>query len=157
TVKEKQELLKLALDWSETEKVTVSESPLVRDSVKNRIKSRNGSIESYLRDSGSLAKNRLLSRADVLALAEIEIAYEGYVKRHHEQIARLKEHESKEIPIDFNFLTLSSISNEASEVFSKVRPRTIGQATRLPGVTPTDAAILMSAIRVKQSVPRGTI
>ena len=148
-LKGKQEILRIAMDWAETEKVTVSESPLTRDSIKNRIKSRNGSLREYLDSSNSSIKDLLLSRPGILDLAEIEIAYEGYIKRHKEQIARMKVHESKEIPFNFDFSKLRSLSKESSEVFSKVKPRTIGQASRLPGVTPADATILMAAIRAE--------
>jgi tRNA uridine 5-carboxymethylaminomethyl modification enzyme len=147
-VQEKQSLIKAALDWAETERVTVSTSPLVRDSVKNRLKSKNGSLLQYLEISDeSELKQQLLRRPDIIAIAETEIAYEGYIKRHQEQITRLSESELTEIPITFDFARLASIGKEAREVFSKVRPKTIGQATRLAGVTPSDAAILMSAVR----------
>jgi tRNA uridine 5-carboxymethylaminomethyl modification enzyme len=148
SVREKQDLIKLALDWADTQRVIVSESPLVRDSVKNRIKSKNGSLQDYLEKSeDSPIKHLLLANADVVAIVDTEIAYEGYIKRHQEQITRLSESELTEIPHTFDFAKLASISKEAGEVFSKVRPRTIGQATRLAGVTPADAAILMSAVR----------
>ncbi len=147
-VQEKKDLIRVAMEWAETERVIVSESPLVRDTVKNRLKSKHGSFQQYLEmsnDSGM--KQQLLSNPDVISMIETEIAYEGYIKRHREQIDRLSASESLEIPANFNFAGLSSVSKETSEVLSKVRPRTIGQATRLAGVTPTDAAILLSAIR----------
>jgi tRNA uridine 5-carboxymethylaminomethyl modification enzyme len=155
SVREKQNLIKLALDWADTQRVTVSELPLVRDSVINRIRSKNGSLSDYLEKSDDSAiKQLLLERPDVVSIVDTEIAYEGYIKRHQQQITRLKDSELTEIPHTFDFAKLASISKEAGEVFSKVKPRTIGQATRLAGVTPSDAAILMSAIR-SHNVPRG--
>jgi tRNA uridine 5-carboxymethylaminomethyl modification enzyme len=155
SVREKKDLIKAALDWADTQRVIVSESPLVRDTVKNRLKSKHGSFQQYLENSeDSGLKKMLLSRPDIISIVETEIAYEGYIKRHQEQITRLSDSEAIEIPHTFDFAKLASISKEANEVFSKVRPKTIGQATRLAGVTPTDAAILMSAIR-NHSVPRG--
>ncbi|HET6400872.1 MAG TPA: tRNA uridine-5-carboxymethylaminomethyl(34) synthesis enzyme MnmG [Candidatus Kapabacteria bacterium] len=143
----KRKLIKIALDWTETERVTVSTSPLVRDSVKNRIKSRQRSLRQFLQDSGDDGiKLALLDRPDVIELVEIEIIYEGYVKRHLQQIGRLKESEEKHIPIGFDFQKLNSVSREAREVLLKIQPRTVGQASRLAGVTPSDAAILMNAI-----------
>ncbi len=147
-VREKQHLIKKALDWAETERVVVSTNPLVRDSVKNRIKSKNGLFQHYLAESNdSDLRMKLIERPDIFEIVETEIAYEGYVKRHQQQITRLSESESTEIPHTFDFALLSSVSKEASEVLSKVRPRTIGQATRLAGVTPSDASILMAAVR----------
>jgi tRNA uridine 5-carboxymethylaminomethyl modification enzyme len=153
-VREKKDLIKAALDWAESHRVIVSESPLVRDTVKNRLKSKQGSFHQYLEGSeDSSLKQMLLLRPDIMSVVETEIAYEGYIKRHQEQITRLSDSESTEIPHTFDFAKLISISKEANEVFSKVRPKNIGQATRLAGVTPTDAAILMSAIR-NHNVPR---
>ena len=88
----------------------------------------------------------MLSKPDVIELADTEIAYEGYIKQHMQQIGRLKDSEDKNIPAGFDFLGLHSVSKEAREVLLKVQPRTVGQATRLAGVTPSDAAILMNAI-----------
>ena len=92
-------------------------------------------------------KELLLSRPDILELADIEIAYEGYIKRHQQQITRLKDSEDKQIPNTFDFSRVASISKESREVLTKVQPRTLGQASRLPGVTPSDAAILINAIQ----------
>ena len=102
----------------------------------------------YLTESSDdRMKELLLHRNDILELADIEIAYEGYIKRHQQQISRLKDSEDKQIPNAFDFGQVASISKESREVLTKVRPRTLGQASRLPGVTPSDAAILMNAIR----------
>ncbi len=147
-VDEKKLLIKQAIDWAETERVTVSKEPLIRDSVKNRIKSKNGSLSQFLQESNdSFTRDRLLARPDILAIVETEIAYEGYIRRHQEQISRLSSSEDTEIPTSFDFSKISSISREAAEVFAKVRPRTIGQASRLAGVNPSDAAILLAALR----------
>jgi tRNA uridine 5-carboxymethylaminomethyl modification enzyme len=146
-VKEKKELIKSALHWAETERVTVSTSPLVRDSVKNRIKSKQGSLWQFLQESSTEEiSSALLCRPDVMELVETEIAYEGYVKRHLQQISRLKDSEERNIPVGFEFQKLHSVSKEGREIWLKVQPRTVGQAARLAGVTPSDAAILMNAI-----------
>jgi len=146
-VKEKKELIKSALHWAETERVTVSTSPLVRDSVKNRIKSKQGSLRQFLQESGTEGiSSALLCRSDVIELVETEIIYEGYVKRHLQQISRLKDSEERNIPVGFEFQKLHSVSKEGREIWLKVQPRTVGQAARLAGVTPSDAAILMNAI-----------
>jgi tRNA uridine 5-carboxymethylaminomethyl modification enzyme len=148
SVQTKQELIRQAIDWAETEKVTVSTGPLVRDSVMNRIKSKNGTFTEFLQNSQNEAlKSSLLDRPDILHTIETEIAYEGYVKQHKQQIARLKENDGKAIPATFDFQALSSLSKESRDVLHRIRPATLGQASRLPGVTPADAAILMGVIQ----------
>lgn len=145
--REKQELINLALAWAETERVTVSANPLVRDSVKSRIKARQGTFETFLTNSeDERVKQILLPRPDILQLVETEIAYEGYVKQHQNQILRLAQSEEKVIPLTFEYATLRALSKESREVLARVRPGTVGQASRLPGVTPSDAAILMVAV-----------
>jgi tRNA uridine 5-carboxymethylaminomethyl modification enzyme len=148
SVRHKTALIRTALDWTETEKVTVSTSPLVRDSVRNRIKSKNGTFANFLEAScNEELKSQLLGREDLLHIIETEIAYEGYVKQHKLQIARLKEHDEKAIPETFDFHSIPSLSKESREVLNRIRPATLGQASRLPGVTPADSAILMGVLQ----------
>ncbi len=147
SVREKRDLIAKAMEWTETEKIKVSTDPLVRDTVKSQIKAKRGSFRQYLQDSANEGlKAQLLPREDLLTLIDTEIAYEGYVKQHKQQIARLRDSEERVIPLNFNFHGLTTISKESREVLAKVQPRTIGQASRLPGVTPSDAAILMVAV-----------
>ncbi len=146
-VDEKRQLIKITLDWAEAQRVTVSTSPLVRDSVKNRIKSKNGSLREFVKESADEGfKATLLSRPEVMEMVETEISYEGYVKRHLQQIGRLRESDGKHIPAGFDFQKLNSISKEGREILLKIQPRTVGQAARLAGVTPSDAAIIMNAV-----------
>jgi tRNA uridine 5-carboxymethylaminomethyl modification enzyme len=147
-VLQRRELIKLAMDWAETERVTISESPLVRDSVKNRIKSKNGSFAEFLSHSGNDAiKTRLNSYPDLLEIVDTEIAYEGYIRQHQLQIARVKSSELHEIPIEFDYSKLIALSKEARDMLRKIQPKSLGQASRLPGVTPSDSAILMVALQ----------
>jgi tRNA uridine 5-carboxymethylaminomethyl modification enzyme len=141
-VKQKQALIAKGLEWTETTKVVVQAEPLVRDSVKNRIKSKNGGIRDFL--NGALPE--LSSREDILDMIDTEIMYEGYIRQHQTQIERLKRSEEKAIPVGFDFHTLKALSAESREVLTKVRPSSLGQASRLPGVKPPDIAILARAI-----------
>lgn len=148
-------MLARTLEWAEFTKVKVSDEPLVRDSVKNRIKSKRGNLDEFIALSADSGLAELLkSHPDLVEMAETEILYEGYVRQHKQQIARLLESDEKVIPTDFDFAKLISLSKESRDILGKVRPRTLGQASRLAGVTPSDSAILMVAVR--QSVPRGT-
>jgi tRNA uridine 5-carboxymethylaminomethyl modification enzyme len=77
---------------------------------------------------------------------QIEIKYEGYLKRQEEQVRQFEKSESVEIPSDFEFHRLKSLSNEGREKLQRVRPRSIGQAARISGVTPADVSILMISL-----------
>ena len=74
--------------------------------------------------------------------AETIIKYAGYIVRQHEQIERLKSQEKLTIPIDFDYLSINSLSNEAREKLDLVKPETLGQAMRVSGVTPADVGVL---------------
>ncbi len=145
---EKEALIRFALDWAETEKIVVNTAPLMRDTVKSQIKSKRAGFEHYLLEStNDMLRARLLPRPDIIDAVDIEIAYEGYVKQHLQQIARLKDSEEKHIPHGFNYHGITALSRESREVLIRVQPTTLGQASRLPGVTPSDSAILMVALQ----------
>lgn len=154
--RKKQDSLQAALDWASVEKVIVSEMPLVRDSVLNRVRSKSGSFAqvAVLAVQSSIRDN-IMADPDLLELLDIEIGYEGYVARHRQQIARLSESETRSIP-EATFARLSGMSAEGAEILRRVRPGTIGQASRLPGMTPSDLSILLAAV-ARANVPRGTI
>jgi tRNA uridine 5-carboxymethylaminomethyl modification enzyme len=147
-VSQRRDLIKLAMDWADTERVTISENPLVRDSVKNRIKSKNGSFAEFLSQSGNDSiKAKLNPYPDLQEIVDTEIAYEGYIRQHQLQIARVKSSELHEIPIEFDYSKLIALSKEARDMLRKIQPKSLGQASRLPGVTPSDSAILMVALQ----------
>jgi tRNA uridine 5-carboxymethylaminomethyl modification enzyme len=75
--------------------------------------------------------------------AEISVKYAAYFEKENEVVAKIKRMEDKEINPDFDYTTLSSLSIEAREKLRKVRPRTLGQASRISGVSPSDISILM--------------
>ena len=83
------------------------------------------------------------TRRDVAEELEICAKYEGYIQRHQTQIERLKRLEKKRIPNSFEYDTLSNISSEGREKLKTVRPQTLGQAARIPGVSQADLASLM--------------
>jgi len=82
-------------------------------------------------------------QAEVLEQIEIELKYEGYIARQVEQVEKFEQYESKRIPEDFNFDGVRSLSAEGREKLAKVRPSSIGQASRISGVTPSDISVLM--------------
>ncbi len=87
--------------------------------------------------------NELLNDSAALEQVEIELKYEGYIKRQQETIERFEKYESTKIPLTLNYLLLKTLSTEGREKLHKVKPRSIGQASRISGVTPSDISILM--------------
>jgi len=83
---------------------------------------------------------------EIEELVEIYIKYEGYIQKQMEMVERMKQFEEKIIPSDFDF-NLPGLSREVIQKLSSVAPRTIGQAMRIPGVTPAAIAILMVAVQ----------
>ncbi len=106
----------------------------------------NGLLQSLvLSENGEVRK--FLSREDVLGQAEIEVKYEGYINRQQDQIHKFERYESMLIPERFNYDLTKSLSAEGREKLTKVRPRSIGQASRISGVTPADVSVLMISLK----------
>jgi len=80
---------------------------------------------------------------EVIAEVEIEAKYEGYIKRQLAQVERLRRLEDKRIPEDLDYGKVKNLSSEGREKLSRVRPRTLGQAARIPGISQADLSILM--------------
>ncbi len=74
---------------------------------------------------------------------EFDVKYEGYIGRNREMIERFKQYEAKSIPADFDYQTIKALSAEAMEKLIKIRPVSLGQASRISGVTPADLSILL--------------
>ena len=77
---------------------------------------------------------------------EISIKYDGYIKRQLMQIEKFKKLDSKPIPEDFPYWCIKGFSNEVQEKLSKVKPGSIGQASRISGVTPAAISLLLVAL-----------
>ena len=77
-----------------------------------------------------------------LKCAEIDVKYEGYLNQQKREMERLKKAEWRRIPESFDYDGISGISREVSEKLTRVRPLTLGQASRIPGITPAALAIL---------------
>ncbi|MFD1769269.1 tRNA uridine-5-carboxymethylaminomethyl(34) synthesis enzyme MnmG [Sphingobacterium suaedae] len=81
--------------------------------------------------------------ADTIEQAEIKVKYDSYFEKEMEIVNKMKKMEDKEINPDFDYKSLSSLSIEAREKLLKVKPRTLGQASRISGVSPSDISVLM--------------
>jgi tRNA uridine 5-carboxymethylaminomethyl modification enzyme len=75
--------------------------------------------------------------------AEIEIKYAGYIEKQIKQVERFKRIEKKKIPSDIDYLQLSGLRNEAAEKLQRLRPVSVGQASRISGVSPADINVLL--------------
>jgi tRNA uridine 5-carboxymethylaminomethyl modification enzyme len=78
---------------------------------------------------------------------EIEIKYEGYIKRHLAEIERFRHLEKIMLPDDFDYGSVNGLSNELKEKLTAVRPASLGQASRISGMTPAAISVLMVALR----------
>ncbi len=80
---------------------------------------------------------------DVREGAEIDIKYSGYLSRQSQQIHRVKQQEHRTLPDSINYAGIATLSKEAREKLSQIRPTTLGQASRVPGVSQADTAALL--------------
>jgi tRNA uridine 5-carboxymethylaminomethyl modification enzyme len=87
--------------------------------------------------------NSLMADETALEQVEIELKYEGYIKRQYELVERLERYENTLIPLNFDYSNLKSLSTESRQKLIRFKPRSIGQASRISGVTPSDISILL--------------
>jgi tRNA uridine 5-carboxymethylaminomethyl modification enzyme len=80
---------------------------------------------------------------DVLEQAEIQLKYDTYITKEKELVSKMSQLEDLIIPDNFDYEKLISLGTEAKQKFKKIRPRTLGQASRISGVNPSDVQILM--------------
>jgi tRNA uridine 5-carboxymethylaminomethyl modification enzyme len=111
----------------------------------------NQTLESWLRrPESSLGKIRsqileILGEPPVngvITTVETETKYAGYMAQQQRQVAHLRQSEGRQIPIDFDYEGIPGLSREVGQKLARVRPETLGQAARIPGVTPAAIAVL---------------
>ena len=133
---------------TEEEAVRVLKTPLSRDSsLYDLLRRPEVSYDSLT--SLAIAGNRL---ADPVAAEQVEIQtkYSGYIKRQLEEIEKHKRYENKAIPAGFDYRQINSLSAEVREKLHTHQPETIGQASRIPGVTPAAMSLLLVFIKKLQ-------
>lgn len=86
---------------------------------------------------------------------EIEIKYEGYVRKQLREIEKYKDLERMRVPEGFDFKTVHGLSNELKEKLSAIRPTSLGQASRIDGITPAALSVLMVAIKFRENFSAG--
>ena len=100
-------------------------------------------LESLVQAAPSLVQAIGNQSSEVLEQVEIQIKYDIYIEKERELVERMSQLENLEIPESFDYNRIASLSNEALQKFKKIKPRTLGQASRISGVNPSDIQILM--------------
>jgi tRNA uridine 5-carboxymethylaminomethyl modification enzyme len=88
---------------------------------------------------------------EIAAQLEIRARYDGYIRRQQTEIERQRRHESTSLPDDLDYRCVRGLSNEVRQKLAEARPATLGQAARLPGVTPAAVSLLM--VHLKRGAP----
>jgi tRNA uridine 5-carboxymethylaminomethyl modification enzyme len=81
-------------------------------------------------------------KKEVLEQAEIQIKYDSYIEKEQQMVEKLNNMEDYRIPLQFDYLTITALSAEGKQKLNKIKPETLGQASRISGVTPADLSIL---------------
>jgi tRNA uridine 5-carboxymethylaminomethyl modification enzyme len=92
---------------------------------------------------------------DAIVSAELEIKYSGYFERERAQAERIKQMGDFPIPAGLTYSSMQSLSNEARQKLASIQPRTLAQASRIPGVSPSDIQNLVIEVERRRSVPAG--
>lgn len=97
-----------------------------------------------LAEVASLLKEKVAEISDeIVESCEIEVKYAGYIKREQQEAAKLQRLEQIRIPDTFNYEEVQSLSTEARQKLTRIRPRSIGEAQRIPGISPNDISVLL--------------
>ena len=81
--------------------------------------------------------------ASVIEQVEIEIKYDGYIERQMQQVERFRKLEKKQLPDDIDYMAIPSLRLEARQKLQQLRPVSVGQASRISGVSPADISVLL--------------
>ena len=138
-------LKKSSLKPEEVNPVLVkSGTPQIKENVKaHKILSRPQLTLKDLMQIGFINDFLSKHKPEALEQAEILTKYSNYIDKEKEQALKLGKLETLKIKTDFDFNKLKSMSSEAREKLSKIKPQTIGQASRISGVTPSDISVLL--------------
>lgn len=103
----------------------------------------NVDLPSLIKVTPGLEESLSHISTDALEQAEIQIKYERYIEKEQEIVEKMSQLENMAIPSSFDYDRVNALSNEALQKFKKIRPATLGQASRISGVNPSDVQILM--------------
>lgn len=142
-------------------KTTLAETTLSPDEINPFLETQNSSVltqkqkaqqvllrpgitlHELMASSSALQKLTETYSREVIEQTEIQIKYDVYIEKEKELVQRMSQLEELEIPGSFDYNKINSLSTEALQKFNKIRPRTLGQASRISGVNPSDVQILM--------------
>jgi tRNA uridine 5-carboxymethylaminomethyl modification enzyme len=96
-----------------------------------------------------------LGREEIVSL-ETEIKYEGYLKQQDREVEKLRKAETKRLPADLDYTQMPGLSREIVEKLTRVRPQSIAQASRIPGITPASISILLFHLEIRRTKHQGT-
>ena len=123
---------------------SIGSSPMQQKQKLSQLVLRPGVGAKQMIDHYPELKKEFESYADLeLEQAEIQMKYDVYIEKEKEMVERMTQMEDLEIPVSFDFDRVQAIGNEAKEKLKKIQPRTLGQASRISGINPSDVQILM--------------
>ncbi len=123
---------------------TLNSSPITKRQKTNKLLLRPSvQLEDLISVLPSLKTGLANFSSTAIEQASIQVKYDTYIEKEKELVSRMKQMEELIIPENFNFLKLQSLGNEAREKLQKIRPRTLGQASRISGINPSDVQLLM--------------
>lgn len=93
---------------------------------------------------------------DIMIQVEIAAKYEGYIRKQLEQVARTAKMEDKQLPPDIDYLSLAGLSRESRQKLDQIKPVSIGQASRISGVSPADISVLLIYLEKRRRLADGT-
>ena len=111
-----------------------------KKTLKDLVKRPGVSLPSLVKASKGVV---FLKNKEELEQVEIDYKYESYIKKEREVVEKISRLEKSIIPNGFNYEKIKSLSAEGKEKLTKTQPKTIGQASRISGVSPSDVSVLM--------------
>ena len=143
------EIKKLAGIIKKTKIEPKTANPILKKLKSAEIKEKR-SVELLTKRPGVSLKHLMDNKGfgqDVVDQVEINLKYESYILKEKEVVGKMKRLEESKIPDRFNYNKLVSLSAEGKEKLNKIKPKSIGQASRISGVSPSDVSILMVHLR----------
>ena len=151
------QIFKKKMDSIKTETSDLKNISMEPSAFGGKKKSRQSVLEILKRPEIKLQEiyemiNRPLPDQGVLLEIETSKKYAGYIERQNKEIKKIKKYENAKIPNNIIFGEISGLSNEAKQKLSKVLPKTIAHAQRIPGITPAAISLLLVHIKKEESL-----
>ena len=122
---------------------------VVRHVPRYEIETVETTVETFVEvlDLHTVEKSKEVPQMEVIQQVEIEIKYEGYIQRQLNEIKKFKHLERVKIPVGFDFDAVHGLSNELKEKLSDIGPASLGQASRIDGMTPAALSVIMVGLK----------